>query len=193
MLSCRKTLNTYWDFDLTQENIHNVSGVLKTFLREADPPILPLELMETVIPLFEGGGATEYGLSCLEELIQGLPRPNRSILKRVLGFGALVAANHKVNRMNIRNVALVLGPSLVRRRIDVIKKVGVLPTCHCVLAQSAPRRQATAALKCLPLAHCSLKCMPRMTANPESSSLNSGEHDERGAVESAERRKDAEQ
>lgn len=145
LISRRKTLNTYWDFDLTQENIHNVSGVLKTFLRETESPILPFELMETVIPLFEGCGATEYGLNCLEELIQGIPRPNRCILKRVIGFGAMVAANQKVNRMSIRNVALVLGPSLVRRQIYMSKKVGVPPTfwapfrARCTRGKSACR------------------------------------------------------
>lgn len=111
-------LDTFWDFDLRNENIHTVSGLLKSFLRDMDVPVIPLEVVEPLWPVLDGDEATHDQLSVLEEVISRLPRASRCILKRVIGFGSIVADNEGTNRMSVKNIALVLGPSLVRRAGD---------------------------------------------------------------------------
>lgn len=109
-------LNIYWDLDLSLENIHNVSGVLKMFLREMKEPILPLELFEGIANLLDvESEGRQHVLYTVSTLIATIPECSRRTLRRVVNFAALVSANSEENRMTMRNVALVLGPSVIRR------------------------------------------------------------------------------
>ncbi|VDM77933.1 unnamed protein product [Strongylus vulgaris] len=48
----------------------------------------------------------------VKEFVALLPRPNYLLLKTVVKFLTMVAANHKVNLMTANNLSVVFGPNL---------------------------------------------------------------------------------
>eukprot|EP00051_Salpingoeca_urceolata_P002860 m.53324 g.53324 ORF g.53324 m.53324 type:complete len:1345 (+) comp12373_c1_seq1:464-4498(+) len=99
------------------DDIHVVSGLLKTYVRDLNPPLLPTALYDQFIKVSrELTGAQR--VDALKVLVHQLPDANLRTLTFLIGHLVRVAAAD--NKMEGRNLAIVFGPTLVRPAADDI-------------------------------------------------------------------------
>lgn len=96
------------DLNLGPGDCHNVTGLLKQFLRNLTEPLLTFEL-------YEGWQALGRLLSVpvAKFLVLLLPEPNGTVLKDLLGFLRERLDDSEVTRMNSCNFGTVIGPNLL--------------------------------------------------------------------------------
>ncbi|PRP88153.1 rho GTPase-activating protein 24-like [Planoprotostelium fungivorum] len=92
---------------------HVVAGLLKLYLRELPEPLITYELYDAFLTVTD---REDEGTEELTELVQKLPLENQLVLKYLCGFLARVVQFSGVNKMTLSNLAIVFGPSLLRRK-----------------------------------------------------------------------------
>lgn len=96
-----------------------VSSLLKAFLRKLPDPIFTKEMYSTFIETSRMEDATKR-LTTLRNLVHELPETNFQTLKYICNHFCKVIQNSDVNKMDLRNLSIVLGPGLVRTSDDNI-------------------------------------------------------------------------
>ncbi|XP_075040703.1 rho GTPase-activating protein 6-like isoform X2 [Mixophyes fleayi] len=108
--------------------VHDVSAVLKGFLRDLKEPLLPRELYTTFI--HAAGMGLEEQLCTLQHLIFALPPCNADTLLRILQLLHKVTHHEKDtvslrgeqvpgNKMSAANLATIFGPNLLQNERDL--------------------------------------------------------------------------
>ncbi|KAH9497787.1 Rho GTPase-activating protein 9, variant 2 [Dermatophagoides farinae] len=114
-------------FEINQENyqnlwkeqdVHVLTGLLKMFFREMKEPLFPYDRFESLINLNEIDDK-KIKLDLLKNLINNLPEPNYQTLKFIMEHLLRVTKHSKQNRMHIQNLAIVFGPTLIRKMNDL--------------------------------------------------------------------------
>lgn len=96
-----------------EDDVHVLTGALKMFFREMKEPLFPFHMFDkflTAIALPD----SQSKLRALKELVQKMPEPNYDTLKFLLQHLLKVTEYHKQNRMQVQNLAIVFGPTLLR-------------------------------------------------------------------------------
>jgi len=90
---------------------HDISALLKQFLRELPEPLLTSDYIElfTFCPTLE---PPELRLYTMQLLLGLLPMANRQCLRILIDFLALVASQQEKNMMTIANLTVVFAPTL---------------------------------------------------------------------------------
>lgn len=97
--------------DLMSQDIHAVSSVLKRYLRKLPNPIIPFEHYSSFIAL----NAMDQGkLQNSQELVSKLPELNYKNLKVILTHLIKIYQNANANKMTLKNISVVFGPTLMR-------------------------------------------------------------------------------
>ena len=91
---------------------YTVSGLLKLYIRELPDSLLTGALAPEFIGVIESGDRADY-VTRLGQLMYRLPSENYSLLRLLCNHMNKVAANADVNKMTVKNIAIVLSPSLV--------------------------------------------------------------------------------
>jgi len=110
------------DFTKSATSPHNVTGLVKLFLREMPEPLLTFELYEEFLDVV----GIENQLQKLEKLssvIGLLPSAAKSILKLLLPFFAQVLQHTKQNKMSLQNLSIVFGPSFLRPKEETFQSM----------------------------------------------------------------------
>jgi len=94
-----------------EEDIHVLAGSLKLFFRELKEPLIPPELFAKALLACQL--SSKDNESKRKDIISLLPKPNKSTLQALLSHLLRVAALHEFNRMQIPNLAIVFGPTLM--------------------------------------------------------------------------------
>jgi hypothetical protein len=93
-----------------------VSGLLKSYLRELPEPLLPekdfLAYLEASQLTGDGDGPKRERFV---QLLQGVPPANLRVLGWCLLLLSCVVRNAHINKMTASNLAVVLGPNILRR------------------------------------------------------------------------------
>eukprot|EP01130_Rhizamoeba_saxonica_P017139 TRINITY_DN8182_c0_g1_i1.p1 TRINITY_DN8182_c0_g1~~TRINITY_DN8182_c0_g1_i1.p1 ORF type:complete len:670 (-),score=158.34 TRINITY_DN8182_c0_g1_i1:71-2080(-) len=95
-------------------DIHEIAGVLKSFLRESDEPIIWHSLClhminsRSVTPILKR-------LKVLKAILEALPPSNRLVLNRVIFMSNQIILNNETTRMDAHNIAIILAPCLLRQ------------------------------------------------------------------------------
>ncbi|KAE9416854.1 hypothetical protein Angca_006565, partial [Angiostrongylus cantonensis] len=96
------------------DNLHlactHASVLLKTFLRSLGEPVTTNALYPRLVALAEI--PKKEKTPAVKGFVALLPRPNYLLLKTIVHFLKLVAANHKINLMTANNLSVVFGPNL---------------------------------------------------------------------------------
>ncbi|KAJ3024486.1 UNVERIFIED_CONTAM: hypothetical protein HDU68_008114 [Siphonaria sp. JEL0065] len=88
----------------TEDDINVVTGLLKSYFRELQNPLIPYEVYDQFIASSKLADYNER-LIQLKTLIQALPSCN---------YNVLVADNSEINKMEQSNLAIVFAPTLIR-------------------------------------------------------------------------------
>ncbi|XP_041435837.1 rho GTPase-activating protein 45-like isoform X3 [Xenopus laevis] len=122
--------------ELSQASPHDLSNVLKLYLRQLPEPLIPFRLYNGLMGLAkESLRGTEKGkgprlqdkgpntepevLSIvlqLKELLQDLPSENRTTLQYLVKHLCRVSEQEQLNKMSPSNLGIVFGPALMRPR-----------------------------------------------------------------------------
>lgn len=101
---------------------HTPAVVFKRWLRSLEDPVVPNAFFGSAMDLVRqdaggyraGSNATEAQKQGMKALIEKLPKVNRAVVEQVASFARAVAEKASVNRMTLSNMALVLGPCVLR-------------------------------------------------------------------------------
>jgi len=97
---------------LSKYEIHAVTSCLKKFLRQLKEPIIPLSLWQVFVDAANNPDTTDSE-SAMYQAISELPQPNRDTLAYLIVHLQSVAANYRENKMNVDNLATVMGPTIL--------------------------------------------------------------------------------
>nr|XP_018668445.1 rho GTPase-activating protein 45 isoform X2 [Ciona intestinalis] len=130
--------------DLSQQSPHDVSGVLKYFLRQLPEPLMQFNLYPTFLDIAKDyqqvitstneamAQAKEANLPMpdpptrafldsfvlrLKETVETLPLPNRNTLQYIISHLTRIASQSHDNKMTANNLAIVFGPTLLRPQL----------------------------------------------------------------------------
>jgi len=95
------------------EDPHVVAGILKLFLRELQTPLFPYNFYPAVIE-HNSVVDKEAQIKYVCAVVSALPNPYRATVKFLFKFLADVVENSQVNRMTASNIAIVMGPNIIR-------------------------------------------------------------------------------
>uniref|UniRef100_I3J2Q7 Rho GTPase activating protein 45 n=1 Tax=Oreochromis niloticus TaxID=8128 RepID=I3J2Q7_ORENI len=116
--------------ELSQCSPHDISNVLKLYLRQLPEPIMPFHLYNKLMGLakesLHNEGDTPEGedseskvlvlVDSLRELLKELPKPNIATLRYIVRHLRRIAELEEDNKMSPSNLGIVFGPSLMRPR-----------------------------------------------------------------------------
>jgi len=97
---------------LARYEIHAVTSCLKKFLRQLKEPVIPLSLWQVFVDAARDPDTTDAE-TAMYQAISELPQPNRDTLAYLIVHLQAVASNSKVNKMNVDNLAMVMGPTIL--------------------------------------------------------------------------------
>lgn len=95
------------DFAAEEVDFDSIAGVLKLYIRQLPEPPLTFELYRDFL-------AANDNAAALREVVARLPQENLDFAVYVLDFLAEIAALADRNQMTPSNIAIVMGPNLLR-------------------------------------------------------------------------------
>lgn len=101
------------ELDYESYNVHVLTNVLKSFLREMPEPLLSFDRYDDFLRASELSETTER-VSTLMSLIKKLPSSHHALLERLVFHLALVAQREQYNRMSASSLAIVFAPCVLR-------------------------------------------------------------------------------
>uniref|UniRef100_A0A336KVQ1 CSON001076 protein n=1 Tax=Culicoides sonorensis TaxID=179676 RepID=A0A336KVQ1_CULSO len=108
----KEIINTGKEVQLCDENTHDVSSLLKTFLRELQEPLLTFELYDEIIE-FLNWPKDERSRNVKLILREKLPVENYELFKYLVEFLVKVMDRKDFNKMTSSNLAIVFAPNLI--------------------------------------------------------------------------------
>ncbi|KAM9393558.1 rho GTPase-activating protein 25 [Pholidichthys leucotaenia] len=100
-------------------DVHTVASLLKLYLRELPEPVVPWTQYQAFLDCTNMlDSNSKEGWEKLEKQIALLPRINYRLLSYVCRFLFEVQLHSKVNKMNVENLATVMGINLLKPQIE---------------------------------------------------------------------------
>ncbi|XP_010187730.1 PREDICTED: GEM-interacting protein, partial [Mesitornis unicolor] len=111
--------------ELSEHSPHDITGVLKHFLKELSAPVLLSQLYDDVIALAkdlqkpgdEKSDCTSFSsdaIQSMKDLLSKLPGSNYNTLRHLIAHLYRVAEKYEENKMSPNNLGIVFGPTLIR-------------------------------------------------------------------------------
>ncbi|CAL9707872.1 unnamed protein product [Knipowitschia caucasica] len=100
-------------------DVHTVASLLKLYLRELPEPVIPWSQYQNFLDCTQTLDCPgQPGWEKLDRQISLLPRVNYSLLSYICRFLFEVQLHSKVNKMNVENLATVMGINLLKPQIE---------------------------------------------------------------------------
>ncbi|XP_019740686.1 rho GTPase-activating protein 25 [Hippocampus comes] len=100
-------------------DVHTVASLLKLYLRELPEPVVPWSQYQAFLDCTNTlDSGNEEGEEKLEKQIALLPRINYNLLSYVCRFLFEVQLHSQVNKMNVENLATVMGINLLKPQLE---------------------------------------------------------------------------
>ncbi|NXK18960.1 GMIP protein, partial [Arenaria interpres] len=111
--------------ELSEHSPHDITGVLKHFLKELSAPVLQSHLYNDLIALAKDlqkpgeekpdcGGFPADPIQSMKDLLSKLPGSNYNTLRHLIAHLYRVAEKYEENKMSPNNLGIVFGPTLIR-------------------------------------------------------------------------------
>uniref|UniRef100_A0A8C3XNR6 GEM interacting protein n=1 Tax=Chelydra serpentina TaxID=8475 RepID=A0A8C3XNR6_CHESE len=111
--------------ELSEHSPHDITGVLKHFLKELSGPVLPYELYDELIALAkdlqrpgegkrDSSGFSADPIQSMKDLLSKLPGTNYNTLRHLIAHLYRVAQRYEENKMSPNNLGIIFGPTLIR-------------------------------------------------------------------------------
>uniref|UniRef100_A0A0K2SVR7 Rho GTPaseactivating protein 12like [Acyrthosiphon pisum] n=1 Tax=Lepeophtheirus salmonis TaxID=72036 RepID=A0A0K2SVR7_LEPSM len=96
----------------TVDDVHVLTGALKLFFRELKEPLIPWECVDALLQV-PTQPSRKSRIKALKDILSKMPLTNRSTLTFLLKHLTRVTEFKESNRMQIHNLAIVFGPTLM--------------------------------------------------------------------------------
>jgi len=107
------------EIEVKLEDVHDVAGVFKLYLRMLPEPLIPYEQYSSFIKSANSHQQKDpKRCQDFKELISKIPKENLSLLRYLCQFLKNVASLSDVNKMTTDNLAIVFAPNLIRPQVD---------------------------------------------------------------------------
>ncbi|KAL6041119.1 Type II inositol 1,4,5-trisphosphate 5-phosphatase [Balamuthia mandrillaris] len=90
---------------------HIIAVLLKKFLQMLPEPLLTFALWDSFVALLEKDSQKEI-VDGIKSVLEQLPSTNKAVLKEVLRVCVKVDAFSAINKMTVKNLAIVIGPNI---------------------------------------------------------------------------------
>ncbi|XP_030331070.1 GEM-interacting protein-like isoform X1 [Strigops habroptila] len=111
--------------ELSEHSPHDITGVLKHFLKELSAPVLLSHLYNELMTLakdlqkpmeekVDWAAFPSKPIQSMKDLLSKLPGSNYNTLRHLIAHLYRVAENYKENKMSPNNLGIVFGPTLMR-------------------------------------------------------------------------------
>ncbi|XP_039369836.1 GEM-interacting protein isoform X2 [Mauremys reevesii] len=111
--------------ELSEHSPHDITGVLKHFLKELSGPVLLYELYDEFIALAkdlqrpgegkrDSSGFSADPIQSMKDLLSKLPGTNYNTLRHLIAHLYRVAQRYEENKMSPNNLGIIFGPTLIR-------------------------------------------------------------------------------
>ncbi|NXY78519.1 GMIP protein, partial [Glareola pratincola] len=111
--------------ELSEHSPHDITGVLKHFLKELSAPVLLPQLYNDLIALakdlqkpgeekLDRGSFPSDPVQSMKDLLSKLPGSNYNTLRHLIAHLYRVAEKYEENKMSPNNLGIVFGPTLIR-------------------------------------------------------------------------------
>ncbi|NWX92979.1 GMIP protein, partial [Nothoprocta pentlandii] len=111
--------------DLSEHSPHDITGVLKHFLKELSGPVLLYQLYDELIALAkdlqkpseekaDSAGFPPDPIQGMKDLLSRLPGSNYNTLRHLIAHLYRVAQKYEENKMSPNNLGIIFGPTLIR-------------------------------------------------------------------------------
>ncbi|NWS77277.1 GMIP protein, partial [Crotophaga sulcirostris] len=111
--------------ELSEHSPHDITGVLKHFLKELSAPVMLFHLYDELIALAKdlqkpGDEKLDYAgfpsdpIQSMKDLLSKLPGSNYNTLRHLIAHLYRVAQKYEENKMSPNNLGIVFGPTLIR-------------------------------------------------------------------------------
>ncbi|XP_062975368.1 GEM-interacting protein [Elgaria multicarinata webbii] len=111
--------------ELSDHSPHDITGVLKHFLKELSSPVLPYKLYDDFMALSRSLQKTEGRtaddsetwsdpIKTTKDLLSKLPATNYNTLRHLVAHLYRVAEKYEENKMSPNNLGIIFGPTLIR-------------------------------------------------------------------------------
>uniref|UniRef100_A0A8D0FIN4 GEM interacting protein n=1 Tax=Strix occidentalis caurina TaxID=311401 RepID=A0A8D0FIN4_STROC len=111
--------------ELSEHSPHDITGVLKHFLKELSAPVLLSQLYNDLIALakdlqkpgeekLDCAGFPSDPIQSMKDLLSKLPGSNYNTLRHLVAHLYRVAEKYEENKMSPNNLGIVFGPTLIR-------------------------------------------------------------------------------
>jgi len=105
--------NAHFDLKLFKDPFA-VADILKVYLRELPEPLISNSIYEEMIKIVkEDSTNLKQNAIKMKDLLKQLPKNNYQVLKAVLKLFNQVAKNDHINKMNAKNLSIILSPALL--------------------------------------------------------------------------------
>ncbi|XP_063149041.1 GEM-interacting protein [Candoia aspera] len=109
--------------ELSDHSPHDITGVLKHFLKELSSPVLPYKLYDDFMALSRtlqktenrtGDNSETDPIKTTKDLLSKLPATNYNTLRHLIAHLYRVAERYEENKMSPNNLGIIFGPTLIR-------------------------------------------------------------------------------
>ena len=105
-----------------ENDVHDVSGLLKLWFREMEDPMLTFQLYDVFIEVAKLKDAA-LQMQCIQCALAALPRCTQAVLRSFLQLLYNIQLHSKVNKMHSSNLSIVFAPTLLRPEVESIEIV----------------------------------------------------------------------
>lgn len=109
----QKKMNELGEIDYDSYNVHVLTNVLKTFLRDLPEPLLTFDRYDDFLRAADLSDDSDR-VQTLLSLIKKLPPAHHALLERLVFHLARVAQREEYNRMSASSLAIVFSPCVLR-------------------------------------------------------------------------------
>jgi RhoGAP domain len=109
----QKKMNELGEVDYESYNVHVLTNVLKTFLRDLPEPLLTFDRYDDFLRAADLSDESDR-VQTLLSLIKKLPPAHHALLERIVFHLARVAQREEYNRMSASSLAIVFSPCVLR-------------------------------------------------------------------------------
>lgn len=109
----QRKMNELGEIDYDSYNVHVLTNVLKTFLRDLPEPLLTFDRYDDFLRAADLSDETDR-VQTLLSLIKKIPLAHHALLERLVFHLARVAQREEYNRMSASSLAIVFSPCVLR-------------------------------------------------------------------------------
>lgn len=109
----QRMMNELGEIDYESYNVHVLTNVLKTFLRDLPEPLLTFDRYDDFLRAADLSDESDR-VQTLLSLIKKLPQAHHALLERLVFHLARVAQREEYNRMSASSLAIVFSPCVLR-------------------------------------------------------------------------------